>query len=63
MCSLAVLTCRNINHMHHYVVTACRKPFPPEFDGVLTEECLGRSCGDDYQELMYENMCIDIFYL
>lgn len=53
----------NVNHMHHYVVTACRKPFPPEFDGVLTEECLDRSCGDEYVELQYEYNCIDIFYL
>lgn len=53
----------NINHMHHYVVSACRKPFPPEFDGSLTEECQDRSCGDEYVELQYEYNCIDIFYL
>lgn len=53
----------NTHHKHHYVVTACRKPFPPEFDGVLTEECLTNDCGRGYRQLQYEFNCIDIFYL
>jgi hypothetical protein len=49
--------------MHHYVVSACRKPFPAEFDGVLSDECITRDCEEGYQELQYAFECFDIFYL